>query len=110
MNEQEKETSEVKEEAQPQAQTMRIQLNEKNAKNSYSNFCYTAGTRQGVLIGFGLHDWQFGMPAKVDSKIEVSYFNAKRFLSTLSDIIKRHEAVFGEVEVDVNKRIKKEGE
>ncbi len=28
----------------------------------------------------------------------------------ISDIIKRHEAVFGEVEVDVNKRIKKEGE
>jgi len=110
MNEEEKETVETKEEAQPQAQPVRITLNEKDAKNTYCNFSYSAGTRQGVLTGYGMHDWQFGRPVRVDSKIEMSYFNAKRFLSTLNEIIKKHEGVFGEVETDVNKRIKKEGE
>ena len=110
MNEQEKETAEAKEVVQPQAEPMKITLNEKDAKSAYSNFSYTAGTRQGVLVGFGMHDWQFGRPVRMDSKIELSYFNAKRFHSTLNEILKKHEGVFGEVETDVNKRIKKEGE
>ena len=89
-----------------QAGTRRIQLDESAAKNSYSNFCYTAGTREGVLCGFGFHDWQPANPIKVDAKIEMSYFNAKRLLATLNQVIQRHETAFGEIEVDINKRIK----
>ena len=83
-----------------------ISLDEASAKSSYSNFCYTAGTREGVLFGFGFHDWQPGNPIKVDAKVEMSYYNAKRLLATLNQVIKRHEAAFGEIEVDVNKRLK----
>ena len=93
---------------QPRAATAprTIALDEATAKASYSNFCYTAGTREGVLFGFGFHDWQPGNPIKVDAKIEMSYFNAKRLLGTLNQVIKRHENAFGEVETDINKRIK----
>jgi hypothetical protein len=93
---------------QPQAQAAQktISLNESEAKTCYSNFCYTAGTREGVLLGFGFHDWQPGNPIKVDGKVEMSYFNAKRLLATLNQVIKKHETVFGEIEVDINKRIK----
>jgi hypothetical protein len=83
-----------------------ISLDEAGAKTSYSNFCYTAGTREGVLFGFGFHDWQPGNPIKVDAKVEMSYFNAKRLLATLNQVIKRHETAFGEIEIDVNKRLK----
>jgi len=83
-----------------------ISLDEASTKTSYSNFCYTAGTREGVLFGFGFHDWQPGNPIKVDAKVEMSYYNAKRLLATLNQVIKRHEAAFGEIEVDVNKRVK----
>jgi hypothetical protein len=89
---------------QPTART--IALNEAEAKASYSNFCYTAGTREGVLFGFGFHDWQPGNPIKVDAKVEMSYFNTKRLLSTLNQIIKRHETAFGDIEIDINKRLK----
>jgi hypothetical protein len=90
--------------AAPAART--ISLDEAGAKTSYSNFCYTAGTREGVLFGFGFHDWQPGNPIKVDAKIEMSYFNAKRLLATLNQVIKRHETAFGEIEIDINKRLK----
>jgi hypothetical protein len=83
-----------------------ISLDEGGAKTSYSNFCYTAGTREGVLFGFGFHDWQPGNPIKVDAKVEMSYFNAKRLLATLNQVIKRHETAFGEIEIDINKRLK----
>ena len=83
-----------------------VQLDETGVKTSYSNFCYTAGTREGVLFGFGLHDWQAGRPVRVDAKLEISYFNSKRLLSTLNQIVERHESNFGEVEVNINKRIK----
>ena len=83
-----------------------ISLDEASTKTSYSNFCYTAGTREGVLFGFGFHDWQPGNPIKVDAKVEMSYYNAKRLLATLNQVVKRHEAAFGEIEVDVNKRLK----
>jgi hypothetical protein len=95
---------------QPQAQAQvaprTIALDEVGAKTSYNNFCYTAGTREGVLFGFGFHDWQPGNPIKVDAKVEMSYFNAKRLLATLNQIIKRHETAFGEIEIDINKRLK----
>lgn len=92
--------------AQPEATTRRIELDELGAKSSYSNFCYTAGTREGVLLGFGFHDWQPQNPIRVDAKVEMSYFNAKRLLATLNQIIQRHENTFGEIEIDINKRLK----
>lgn len=93
--------------AQPAAgQQQAVQLDETGVKTLYSNFCYTAGTREGVLFGFGLHDWQQGRPVKVDAKLELSYFNSKRLLSTLNQVLERHEKNFGEVEVNINKRIK----
>lgn len=91
---------------QPPVTTRRIELEELEAKSTYSNFCYTAGTREGVLFGFGFHDWQPQNPIKVDAKVEMSFFNAKRLLATLNQIISRHEGTFGEIEIDVNKRLK----
>ena len=73
----------------------------------YCNFTYSAGTREGVLFGFGMHDWQGKGPIRIDSKIEMSYYNSKRFLVSLNQLIKRHEEVFGPLELDLNKRVKK---
>ncbi len=89
-----------------QAAPRTITLDEGGSKNSYSNFCYTAGTREGVLFGFGFHDWQPGNPIKVDAKVEMSYYNAKRLIATLNQVVKRHETAFGEIEIDINKRLK----
>jgi hypothetical protein len=98
---------EKKEETTAAAAQQQVELDETGIRTTYSNFCYTAGTREGVLFGFGLHDWQPGRPVKVDAKLEMSYFNSKRLLSTLHQVVERHEKAFGDVEVNINNRMKK---
>jgi hypothetical protein len=84
-----------------------IRLDEGGVNTGYVNFCFTAGTREGILIGLGNHDWQGQNPIKVESKVEMSYFNSKRLLAALNQIVKKHEETFGAVEIDVNNRLKK---
>jgi hypothetical protein len=35
----------------------------------------------------------------------MSYYNSKRLLVSLNQLIKRHEEVFGPLELDLNKRV-----
>ncbi len=84
-----------------------ILTDETGVVSQYSNFAYTAGTREGVLFGFGLHDWQGKGTIRVDSKIEMSYYNSKRLLVALNQLVKRHEDVFGPLELDLKKRVVK---
>ncbi len=89
------------------AQRQAVNIDEAGVPLEYSNFCYTAGTREGVLFGFGFHDWQPGNAIKVTTKVEMSYFNAKKLLATLNQVVKRHEDLFGAIETDIRKRQKK---
>ena len=98
------ESGQVPEPAQARRQ---ILTDETGVVSQYSNFTYTAGTREGVLFGFGLHDWQGKGTIRVDSKIEMSYYNSKRLLVGLNQLVKRHEDVFGALELDLNKRVVK---
>ena len=91
----------------PDQTATQIHLEEAGVNTQYANFCFTAGTREGMLLGFGNHDWQGQNPIKVESKIELSYFNSKRLLAALNQVVKRHEEIFGSIEVDVNNRVVK---
>lgn len=91
----------------PDPNAGQIRLDESGVGTQYSNFCFTAGTREGMLLGFGNHDWQGQNPIKVESKIELSYFNSKRLLAALNQVVKRHEEIFGSIEVNVNNRVVK---
>ena len=91
----------------PDPNVGQIRLDEGGVSTQYANFCFTAGTREGMLLGFGNHDWQGQNPIKVESKIELSYFNSKRLLAALNQVVKRHEEIFGSIEIDVNNRVVK---
>lgn len=91
----------------PDPAAKQIRLDEGAVNTQYANFCFTAGTREGLLIGLGNHDWQGQNPIKVESKIEMSYFNSKRLLAALNQIVKKHEEAFGAVELNVNDRLVK---
>ena len=43
---------------------------------------------------------------KVNDRIIMNYYSAKRLAITLSQVIRRHEEQFGELELDVAKRRK----
>ena len=74
----------------------------------YANFCRVTGTPEELIIDFGLNNQPMGAPADsipISQRIIVNFFTAKRLLGALSMAVQRHEAAFGVLETDVNKRV-----
>jgi hypothetical protein len=75
---------------------------------AYANFCRVTGTPEELIIDFGLNTQPMGVPAdpiEVSERIVMNYFTAKRMLQALSMSVQRHEAAFGVLETDVQKRV-----
>lgn len=78
----------------------------------YANFCRVTGTPEELIIDFGLNNQPMGTPTEpipISQRIIVNFFTAKRLLGALSMSIQRHEAAFGVLETDVNKRVTSRG-
>jgi hypothetical protein len=74
----------------------------------YANFCRVTGTPEELIIDFGLNNQPMGAPTDaipITQRIIVNFFTAKRLLGALSMSVQRHEAAFGVLETDVNKRV-----
>ncbi len=74
----------------------------------YANFCRVTGTPEELIIDFGLNNQPMGTPTDaipITQRIIVNFFTAKRLLGALSMSVQRHEAAFGVLETDVNKRV-----
>ncbi len=105
-------------EAQAREQTgqrqVRIRMDERDMKTSYANAFRTNGTAEEVMLDFGLNlvvpsGEEKGQPEilfQVRERIILNYYSAKRLAITLSQLIRRHEEQFGELELDVAKRRK----
>ncbi len=94
---------------QPQeAQQSQIQIDDSNVTATYSNFCRVTGTPEELIIDFGLNLQPFGVPTQpipVTQRIVMNFFIAKRTLHALQLILERHEATFGVLETDVQRRV-----
>jgi hypothetical protein len=93
---------------QDQQQGARVQVEDKHAVTSYSNFCRVTGTPEELIIDFGLNAQPFGVPSEavtITQRIVTNYFTAKRLLHALHLSVQRHEQAFGTLETDVNKRV-----
>jgi hypothetical protein len=91
--------------AQPSPQ---IQIDDSKAIANYSNFCRVTGTPEELIIDFGLNPQPFGVPTEpiaVTQRIVTNFYTAKRMLQALHMTIQRHEATFGVLETDVQKRV-----
>ena len=89
--------------AQPQ-----IQIDDSKIVATYANFCRVTGTPEELLIDFGLNPQPFGVPTEpipVTQRIVTNYYTAKRMLHALALTIQRHEATFGVLEIDVQRRV-----
>ncbi len=102
--------------AQTGQQQVRLNIDERNLKTGYANAFRTSGTAEEVMLDFGLN--LVGPPVQQDGKqtpqivfqvnerIVLNYFSAKRLAIALSQLVRRHEEQFGEIELDVAKRAK----
>jgi hypothetical protein len=94
---------------QQQQQPVQVQVNDKEALALYSNFCRVTGSPEELIIDFGLNPQPVGVPRDaidVKQRIIVNYYTAKRLLAALQMSVQRHEAVFGVLETDIQKRLK----
>jgi len=95
--------------AQEQARArMEVKVNDKDAVCLYANFCRVTGTPEELILDFGLNAQPFGVPTEpveVKQRIVTNYFTAKRMLQALHMSVQRHEAAFGVLETDVQKRV-----
>ena len=106
----------VEEQARQQTgqRQVRLRINEQNMRTTYANAFRTNGTAEEVLLDFGLN--LINPPAtegeqpeimfQINERIIMNYYSAKRMAITLSQLIRRHEEQFGELELDVAKRRK----
>ena len=79
--------------AAPQAST--IEIDASQAAPSYANFCRVTGTPEEVEA------------IDIDQRIVMNFYTAKRLLTALQLTVKRHEETFGELELDVQKRVRR---
>ena len=94
---------------QPQApQQQRVEVDDAAVQACYANFCRVNGTPEELIIDFGLNSQPFGAPQKalpVNQRLVVNYYTAKRLMAALQLSIQRHEAAFGVLETNVQKRV-----
>lgn len=86
----------------------RLEVNDKNVLCLYANFCRATGTPEELILDFGLNAQPFGVPTEpveVKQRIVTNYYTAKRMLQALLMSVQRHEAAFGVLETDVQKRV-----
>ena len=94
---------------QQQQQMMQVEVDDSHVAAAYANFCRVTGSPEELIIDFGLTPQPVGMPKNpitVSQRVIVNYYTAKRLLHALSLSVQRHEAVFGVLETDIQKRVK----
>jgi hypothetical protein len=94
---------------------IRVGIDEHALQTSYANAFRTNGTAEEVMLDFGLNlvnpapqsnAQQPQVVFQVNNRVIMNYFSAKRLAVTLSQLIRRHEEQFGELQLDVAKRTK----
>lgn len=74
----------------------------------YANFCRVTGTPEEMIVDFGLNTQSFGpptQPVKLQQRIVINFYTAKRLLGALQMAVQTHEHTFGVLETDVQKRV-----
>jgi hypothetical protein len=103
-------SSEPTESQRPQQQqTVQVQVKDEDAIACYANFCRVTGSPEELIVDFGLNPQPVGIPKDpifVKQRIIMNFFTAKRLLAALQMSIQRHEAVFGVLETDIQKRLR----
>ncbi|MDO4582914.1 MAG: DUF3467 domain-containing protein [Planctomycetia bacterium] len=93
-----------------EAQQQRVvQVNDEKAICSYANFCRVSGAPEEMIIDFGLNPQPVGIPTSpinISQRIVMNYYTAKRMLHALQLTLQRHEATFGVIEVDLQRRVR----
>lgn len=94
---------------QQQPQQMQVQVKDDDVSALYANFCRVTGSPEELIVDFGLNPQPVGVPKDpihVKQRVVMNFYTAKRLLAALQMSVQRHEAVFGVLETDIQKRLR----
>ena len=95
---------------QPKSNQSRpITVDETKAISCYANFCRVTGSPEELIIDFGMNAQPMGAndrPIDISQRIVLNFYTAKRLLHALHISVQRHEEVFGNIETDIQKRVR----
>jgi hypothetical protein len=78
---------------------------------AYANFCRVTGTPEELVLDFGLNTQMApvpgGEPVRLTHRIVMNFYTSKRLLGALHMAVQQHEAIYGILEVDVQKRARR---
>ena len=83
-------------------------LDDSAAEARYANMVRILGTPEEVIMDTGLNPNPFAQvdqTVKLDNRIVMDLFSAKRLYLALGASLQRHEQNFGTIELDIRKRI-----
>lgn len=89
------------------------QIDDTTATCSYANFCRVSGSPEELIVDFGLNSQPMGGTSQnvtINQRVVLNFFTAKRLMHAMHMAITRHEQVFGELEIDIQKRVIKKVE
>jgi hypothetical protein len=87
-----------------------VEVDDSKVRACYANFCRVTGTPEELVIDFGLNPQPVGVPTQpivVTQRIVTNLYTAKRLVQVLQMTVQRHEATFGVLETDVQKRARR---
>ncbi len=95
-----------------QQQFQEVVVDDSHAIAGYANFCRVSSTPEELILDLGLNPTPYAtgkVDVKVNQRIILNHYTAKRLLQALSMALQRHEQAFGILETDVRKRVRMGG-
>jgi hypothetical protein len=84
-------------------QQVKVRWDDSSMRSVYSNVCNVAGTREEIVLLFGMnqawHSGQKEVTIQLADRIVMSPFVAKRLTTLLNNVIKDYESKYGTLEV-----------
>ncbi|MGE3803166.1 MAG: DUF3467 domain-containing protein [Gemmataceae bacterium] len=96
-------------ERQPAQQQPQFAVDTSQLSTIYTNFCHVTSLPEELVLDFGLNTQMTpspNVPIKLNSRVVMNFFTAKRLLQGLHMAVHRHETMFGPLELDVQKRVR----
>ncbi len=86
----------------------KIVWDDSNMRNVYANVVNAAGTREEIVLLFGMnqawHSGQKEVKVQLTDRVVLSPFAAKRLLLLLSNIVRDYEKKFGALDLEVRRQ------
>ena len=84
-----------------------FQVDTSNLPTVYANFCRVTGTPEELVLDFGLNTQMAPNPTepiRLTHRVVMNFYTAKRLMNALINVVNAHEAAYGVLELDFQRR------